>query len=213
MMFILFLISGCIVIFLLRLHYVLKCLKERSCHEKEFLKVLAIAGSGGHTSELIRLMSSLPNNFTPRVYILATSDKMSLNKINSFEENYKLADSGKYEIYRIPRSREVRQSWISTVWTTLYAFAHSMPLVWSIKPDLILCNGPGTCVPICFISFLFKMLGISWTDIIFVESICRVTSMSMTGKLLYHISNKFYVQWPQLIKNYPNALYLGGRVV
>merc|ERR1711971_362078 len=116
---------------------------------------------------------------------------MSLNKINSFEQNH--SSNGKFEIQTIPRSREVRQSWLSTIWTTLYASLYSIPLLWSIKPDVILCNGPGTCVPICFISFAFKTLGLVWTDIIFVESICRVTSMSLTGKLLYPICNKFYV--------------------
>jgi len=201
------------LVLLLRLYYVLSSLKEKSYVGKKSIKVLAIAGSGGHTTELIRLMSSLPSNFTPRAYVMATTDKMSLTKIQSFEEEHQLLNGGMFELHRIPRSREVRQSWLSTVWTTLYAVTHSIPLVWSIKPDLILCNGPGTCIPICFISFLFKVLGLAWTDIVFVESICRVTSMSMTGKLLYPIANKFYVQWPRLVKDYPNALYLGGRIV
>ena len=207
-------ICGCIgLVLLLRLYYVLSSLKEKSYVEKKAIKVLAIAGSGGHTTELIRLMSSLPSSFTPRAYVMATTDRMSLSKIQCFEEEHQSLNAGVFEIHRIPRSREVRQSWLSTVWTTLYAVAHSIPLLWSIKPDLILCNGPGTCIPICFISFLFKVMGLAWTDIVFVESICRVTSMSMTGKLLYPIANKFYVQWPTLVKDYPNALYLGGRIV
>ena len=201
------------VILILRLYYIWHTLGESNHCQKKTLKVLAVAGSGGHTSELLRLLSSLPKDFTPRVYIIASSDKMSLNKINDFESKLKLIKKGDFDVHTIPRSREVRQSWSSTVFTTIYATIYSIPLVWSVKPDLILCNGPGTCVPICFISFVFKVCGFIWTDIIFVESICRVTSISMTGRLLYPIANKFYVQWPALVKEYPKALYFGGRLV
>ncbi|RLW05959.1 hypothetical protein DV515_00004949 [Chloebia gouldiae] len=38
---------------------------------------------------------------------------------------------------RIPRSREVRQSWVSSVVTTLYSILYSLPLTYKRKPDLV----------------------------------------------------------------------------
>jgi beta-1,4-N-acetylglucosaminyltransferase len=68
----------------------------------------------------------------------------------------------------------------------------------------------GTCVPICFVAFFYNVLGISRTKIIYVESFCRVKKLSLSGKLLYYIADKFIVQWPGLLVPYPRAEYLGA---
>jgi len=179
------------------------------------LKILAVAGSGGHTTELLRMLKSLPNiNFKQVNYIVANSDKMSSNKIKAFEEEKK---SFNYKIKTIPRSREVGQSWLSSIFYTLYAFLCTVPVVWRCSPDLLLINGPGTCIPVCIAVKLLKSLGLSCSncDVIFVESICRVSTLSMTGNILYNLNltNKFYVHWKDLIRSYPKCIYLGGRIV
>ena len=38
---------------------------------------------------------------------------------------------------------QVKQSWITTVFTTLRALVQAVWLVAEVRPDLILCNGPG----------------------------------------------------------------------
>uniref|UniRef100_A0A8C3N523 UDP-N-acetylglucosamine transferase subunit ALG14 n=1 Tax=Geospiza parvula TaxID=87175 RepID=A0A8C3N523_GEOPR len=117
-----------------------------------------------------------------------------------------------FSLDRIPRSREVRQSWVSSVLTTLYSILYSLPLTYKRKPDLILCNGPGTCVPVCLSAFLLGLLRIKRTIIVYVESICRVETLSLSGKILYYFSDYFIVQWPNLKKKYPKSVYL-GRIV
>ena len=42
-----------------------------------------------------------------------------------------------YYVHRIPRSREVQQSWLSSVLTTLYSMWLSFPLTYRVKPDLV----------------------------------------------------------------------------
>ncbi|NXT97864.1 ALG14 transferase, partial [Buphagus erythrorhynchus] len=117
-----------------------------------------------------------------------------------------------FSLDRIPRSREVRQSWISSVLTTLHSILYSLPLTYKRQPDLILCNGPGTCVPVCLSAFLLGLLRIKRTIIVYVESICRVETLSLSGKILYYFSDYFIVQWPDLKKKYPKSVYL-GRIV
>ena len=42
-----------------------------------------------------------------------------------------------------------------------------------------------------------------------VESIARVDSLSLSGKLLVRAADRFLVQWPQLAKKYTKAEYIG----
>ncbi|KAB0387161.1 hypothetical protein FD755_002117 [Muntiacus reevesi] len=53
-----------------------------------------------------------------------------------------------YYVHRIPRSREVQQSWLSSVLTTLYSMWLSFPLTYRVKPDL---NRIEKCVGICIL--------------------------------------------------------------
>ncbi|KAH1091061.1 hypothetical protein J1N35_018318 [Gossypium stocksii] len=78
------------------------------------------------------------------------------------------------EFMQIYRSREVGQSYVTSVWTTLVAMAHALWLMIKIRPQVVLCNGPGTCIPQCVIAFFFKVVGIRWSSIFYVESIARV---------------------------------------
>ncbi|XP_034355479.1 UDP-N-acetylglucosamine transferase subunit ALG14 isoform X2 [Arvicanthis niloticus] len=183
---------------------------------RESLGLLIVAGSGGHTTEILRLVGSLSSAYSPRHYVIAESDEMSAKKIHSLElsqaQNDSTTECPRYHLHRIPRSREVRQSWLSSVFTTLYSMWFSFPLVHQIKPDLVLCNGPGTCVPICVSALLLGILGIKKVIIIYVESICRVETLSLSGKILRHLSDYFIVQWPTLKEKYPKSVYL-GRIV
>ncbi len=58
-------------------------------------------------------------------------------------------------------------------------------------------------------ALLYKVLLFRPCRVIFVESFCRVGTISLSGKLLYHVVDRFIVQWPQLTKAYPRAEYIG----
>lgn len=191
-------------------------LSPRAPVPRRSLSLLVVAGSGGHTTEILRLLENLSNAYSPRHYIVADTDEMSTHKINSFEQiradRNPSATFPEYYVHRIPRSREVQQSWLSSVLTTLYSMWLSFPLTYQVKPDLVLCNGPGTCVPICISALLLGILGIKKVIIVYVESICRVEHLSLSGKILFHLSDYFIVQWPTLKEKYPKSVYL-GRIV
>ncbi|XP_030928576.1 UDP-N-acetylglucosamine transferase subunit ALG14-like [Quercus robur] len=180
------------------------------------VSTLVVLGSGGHTAEMLNLLSVLQKDrFSPRIYIAAATDNMSLQKARLFENS--LADETGVravktaQFLQIYRSREVGQSYITSVWTTLLAIVHALQLMIKIRPQVIICNGPGTCIPLCAIAFLFKVIGIRWSSIFYVESIARVKRLSLSGLLLYklRIADEFFVQWPQLQRKYPRAHYVG----
>lgn len=135
------------------------------------------------------------SKYNPRFYVLANSDITSKTKVEKFEDS-----NEDYEIIKISRSRHVGQSYLSSVFTTLYSIMNCIPMLIRLQPELIICNGPGTCVPICLIAFLMKLFFINRNcKIVFIESFCRVKTLSLSGKILIWITDLFVVQWPQII--------------
>lgn len=168
-------------------------------------KTMIILGSGGHTAEMLRIVKHLNfKNYSPRVYIHAHTDKLSGEKVRSLEGSNK-----DYKIMEIYRSREVRQSYFTSIWTTIFATLNCFPILWREDPKLILCNGPGTCVPLCVIAFFFKVLFLTESVIVFIESFCRVRTFSLTGKILYYLADHVIVQWIYLSKPaYNRSIFL-----
>ncbi|XP_031731867.1 UDP-N-acetylglucosamine transferase subunit ALG14 [Anarrhichthys ocellatus] len=201
------------LLFIIRLYYVVKTGSSYKPGTRGPVVVLVVAGSGGHTTEVLRLMECLSAAYTPRHYVIADTDSMSEEKICTFENSKQHSDSeAQFTICRIPRSREVHQSWSSSVLSTLDALRYSLPLVFRLRPDMVLCNGPGTCVPLCVAGLLLGILGMKKVSIVYVESICRIKTLSLTGKILYPISDYFFVQWSSLRDKYPRSIFLGRLV-
>lgn len=57
--------------------------------------------------------------------------------------------SPQFTIHRIPRSREVRQSWTSSVVSTLNALLHAVPLMFRLRPDMVGIPSVIPFLPIC----------------------------------------------------------------
>uniref|UniRef100_A0A6B2L762 UDP-N-acetylglucosamine transferase subunit ALG14 n=1 Tax=Arcella intermedia TaxID=1963864 RepID=A0A6B2L762_9EUKA len=174
---------------------------------------IIILGSGGHTTEMFKFLDTVPeinSKFFPRHYVIADTDKGSEAKVHQFEHNKASKQATHYHLHRIPRSREVGQSYLTSVFTTLRATLTSFRLVWSLRPDVVLANGPGTCVPICISAWLLKLLGrLPHCYIALSESYACVSHVSLTTKLLYPFVNVLFVQWSNLLKKYPKAVYSG----
>lgn len=178
-------------------------------------RTLVVLGSGGHTAEMLRLLSGITDttNYAPRVYVVARGDQMSVKKVKEFEASMGSKEED-IEIKTIPRARQVRQSYLSSVLTTTLALLKSLPLVASVWPDVVLCNGPGTCIPLCLSAYLLRYLGLKQVKLVYIESICRVNSLSLSARILYSTctADHLLVQWPQLAKTYPRTHYLGKLI-
>jgi beta-1,4-N-acetylglucosaminyltransferase len=161
---------------------------------------LVVLGSGGHTSEMMRLLTSVDaSSFQVLHVVVAEHDILSSLQFD------RLKTLGfKSQLHTIRRSREVGQSFVSAVPTTLVSLFDSLSIITRVRPSLIIVNGPGTCLPISLVGKF-----ISSSIIVFVESVCRVNTLSLTGRLLYFVSDHFLVQWPELQVKYPRSQYLG----
>jgi UDP-N-acetylglucosamine:LPS N-acetylglucosamine transferase len=75
--------------------------------------------------------------------------------------------------------------------------------LWHTRPQAIISAGPGIAVPACILA---KCLGIK---VIYIETGSRVFALSMSGKILSHFADLFFVQWEELLSSYPKAIYAG----
>jgi UDP-N-acetylglucosamine:LPS N-acetylglucosamine transferase len=75
------------------------------------------------------------------------------------------------------------------------------------KPDAILSTGAEIAIPAFLIG---RVVG---CELIFIETLARVTRPSLTGILVYPISDHFFVQWPQLKSRYGKKAEYAGSVL
>lgn len=63
-------------------------------HPGTFVMTFALTvTSGGHTTEILRLMEALSAVYTPRHYVIADTDRMGEDKIRTFEASRQSANS------------------------------------------------------------------------------------------------------------------------
>jgi len=172
-------------------------------------------GSGGHTGEMLRLLTALDfARYTPRTYIISSGDSLSLAKVSELEAaraDLEDSESGRakpaWTAKVIPRARKVHQSFWTAPITTVYSFGTCLQLFTlpsflpggtGARVDLILLNGPGSCVPIAIAAFLPRLIGLHSPQLIYIESLARVKSLSLSGKILRIFVDRFFVQWTGL---------------
>ncbi|KAJ1730078.1 metalloprotease [Coemansia biformis] len=169
-------------------------------------KLLCIVlGSGGHTTEMMRLLQGVDfERYTRRLYIVGRGDGLSLSQLAALESTQGRRSEG-HCVEQIPRSRSVGQSWLTAPVSVARCLARVVALLYEYSPDVILCNGPGNCVVVCAVALVPRILGLKHIPIIYVESFARVNTMSLSGKLVYPMADRFVVQWPGLARKYPRA--------
>lgn len=208
-----------IVYRLMYLYKILYEVKKSSKKQTPNLRTIPVntmicLGSGGHTKEMMIILKELdPRKYDPRTYIVADSDTTSQSKVVEIESEYKKVTGLKldyHNVVKISRSRHVNQSYFTSIFTTLRSVVECIPLIYHHRPELILCNGPGTCIPVCIITFLMKIFFVhTKCKIVFVESFCRVKTLSLSGKILVEFADVFVVNWPKLQGISPRIEYFG----
>lgn len=152
---------------------------------KRKVKVCFAASSGGHYEQLLML-------------------KSLMEKYDSFviteETIYKTEIKGEKMYYL----RQVNRKEKKFIPNMVVNIVKSLKIFHTEKPDVVICTGVLAMIPICLIA---KLRG---KRLVYIESFAKVTSGTMSGKLLYKFADQFYVQWEQMLKIYPKAIYLGG---
>jgi beta-1,4-N-acetylglucosaminyltransferase len=103
-------------------------------------------------------------------------------------------------------ARVFRVSHAERDWRVAWNLVEFGAIFGSEKPDLMLSTGAGPAVPAAIIA---RLAGI---PVIYVEASCAVRRLTMTGRLMRHLSDAFFVQWKALKAAAPWARYEGGVI-
>ena len=74
------------------------------------------------------------------------------------------------------------------------------------RPKYIVTTGAHTAGPMCCIGKIFR------SKIIFIETMANINTPTKTGRIIYKFADLFIVQWEEMLKVYPNAVY-GGWII
>jgi beta-1,4-N-acetylglucosaminyltransferase len=175
--------------------------EEKRERDAEYPKILVSTEGGGEQEEGV---------FTPRPMPLAERPPPHTGPEH-------------YNITTLPRARRIHQPLYTTPFTALTTLLSafrpllsSPPLLPSQPPqnaveaaaqdlpDLIITNGPATGVIVVLAALILRFLDFRGAEsrrkcrTIYVESFARVTRLSLSGRLLGRVVDRFLVQWEEL---------------
>ncbi|MFR7995422.1 MAG: PssD/Cps14F family polysaccharide biosynthesis glycosyltransferase [Clostridium sp.] len=148
-------------------------------------KICFTASSGGHFEQLM-MLKPLMDKYKSFI----VTEKTSYSVINDNRRVYYLKQVNRHEKTFIFKM-------ILNNFTSIKIFLKE-------KPDIIISTGALATIPMCMLAKVMKK------KIIFIESFAKVTSPTLTGKLVYKFADQFYVQWEQMKEHYPDAICKGG---
>ena len=150
-------------------------------------RVLFISSTGGHLDELLQLDDIIQKNNS---YLITEKTKSNLNLKNKYKHvNYLVFGTKDHPF--------------TYIFKFLYNIIKSLILYLRIRPKIIITTGTHTAVPMCYIGKLFG------SKVVFIETFANSTTKTLSGKLVYPISDLFIVQWENMLKLYPKAIYGG----
>lgn len=153
-------------------------------------KVLFISSTGGHLSELLQLAPL----FSKYDYHIVTEKD---------ETNKNLKDKYRDKINFLPYG--TRSKIFSYIFKYLLLCFKTIYLYIKIRPKVIITTGTHTAGPMCVFG---KICG---SKVIYIETFANHYKKTATGRLIYPIADLFIVQWEEMLKIYPKAVY-GGSI-
>ncbi|MFB1051567.1 PssD/Cps14F family polysaccharide biosynthesis glycosyltransferase [Paraliobacillus sp. JSM ZJ581] len=151
-------------------------------------KLLLISSIGGHLTQLLQLESIFENY---RYHIVTEKSSITKELKNKYSVSLLLYGARNYPF------RYMFKFSYNTIKSLCIFLKH--------RPDIIITTGAHTAVPMCYIAKLFRK------KVVFIESFAKSTSPTLSGRLVYPISDLFIVQWESMKEIYPKAIY-GGSI-
>lgn len=147
------------------------------------MKICLVGSSGGHLTQLHMLKDWWQKS--DRFWV--TFDKEDSRSL--------LENERKYWCY-YPTNRNIK----NLIKNTILA----IKILLKEKPDIIISTGAAPAIPFFYIGKLFG------AKLIYIEVFDRIELPTITGKVVYPITDKFILQWEEQKKFYPKGEYVGG---
>lgn len=148
-------------------------------------KICFIASSGGHFEQIMMLKPIMDKN-----------DSFIVTE----KTNYMLSNK-EIPIYYL---NQVNRNEAKCIGYMLINSMKTLKIFFREKPDVIISTGALATIPMCLLAKIFNK------KLIFIESFAKIKSPTLTGKFVYKFADQFYVQWEEMKKIYPDAIFKGG---
>lgn len=149
------------------------------------MKIGLVCTHGGHLTEILQLMDA----FRDDEIFIATNHSSREDEVRRIANAYFTENFG-YSPWRLFKG----------IFWAFRILSHE-------KPKVIVSMGAEIAVPFFFLAKLFGI------RTLFIESWCRVNNLSLTGRLVYPITDEFWVQWPQLLEACGSKAKYKGAIV
>lgn len=158
-------------------------------------KIGVVLGRGGHTAQTFALVDLLGSKFK-YLYMIDLLDRLTPRKIRLPGRVLPVIQPR-----LLPQDSKIMSA-VRTVATLLLSFVYILVF----RPEVVISCGTGLTLPIFYSARILKV------KTVFVESMSRVESLSITGRMLLGKTNLFFVQWPTLAKRTHGTVY-GGQLL
>ena len=144
------------------------------------IKICLVASRGGHLSEI-----AFAKDLNAETFLIT---EKSGNGDSVCENTY----------YVDPINRREHNA----LWKFIKLFFSAHRILKKEQPDCYISTGALISIPVLILG---KLQG---KKIIFIETLARVVSPSLSGKIVYRFADVFVVYWESLLKYYPKAHYI-----
>lgn len=156
------------------------------------MKICLSFAAGGHFDQVMSLMDA----FEDQEVLFVTVSSVTTNKLSENEKTYYVRNG--------PKPTSTILDWVFLFFYYFYLLFPTFKILIIEKPDIIVgCGGEATLNLIYLAKIMRK-------KVIYIESLARIKDISLTGRLVYPISDLFLVQWEELLNKYPKAEYWGN---
>lgn len=145
--------------------------------------LLLVCSSGGHLLQL----HALADAWRPFVRLWVSFDKSDVRSL--------LRDEKVVFAYG-PTNRSAKNL-LKNLWLAVSVIRRT-------RPKVILTTGAGVAVPF---SWIGRLAG---ARVVYVESLTRIESPSLSCRLIRPVADRVYVQWPELVPAVSGARYVGS---
>ena len=149
------------------------------------MKIGIVCSHGGHYTEMLQILEA----FSGREVFIATYHSVREGEVRGIGRAYFTDNMG------------------ASVWNMLKGWFWALKVLRRERPQVVVSLGAEIALPFFYLG---KLLG---ARTIFIESWCRVESLSLTGRLVYPAADAFWVQWPQLLEVCGSKAEYHGAVI
>ena len=163
--------------------------------------VMFACNQGGHFSQMMALSELFGKYDSVLVTdnVRATKEMPALRNIGQIEYMLVMAEKRKVQ-------KKNRANRLYGTFSYLKSFMRCRKIWKQYRSNVIVSTVSSICVPLFWIGKLYG------SKIIFIETRAKVYAKSLSGILVRRIADQIFVQWPEMLKLYPEAKYCGTLV-